>query len=74
MTPMQKKSKKTKEDILIKKIKKLYANYGINTDDMDEEELFRICDQYISKNKNIDEDIQKSETYKDKFSDDEIIG
>jgi hypothetical protein len=74
MAPMQKKYKKTKEDILIKKIKKLYANYGINTDDMDEEELFRICDQYISKNKNIDEDIQKSETYKDKFSDDEIIG
>jgi hypothetical protein len=73
MNPNRKKNKNSKEDILIKKIKKLYTNYGINTDDMDEEEFKRICDQYLSKKKNIDQDIKNSESVKNKFLDD-IIG
>lgn len=65
-----------KEQLGIKKIKKMYQNYGINTSDMDEEELLRLYKDYTSssKDKDLDADLKKSERYSNVFGEDEIIG
>ena len=67
------KKKATKYDSEIKKLKKLYENYGINTSDMSEEEFERLYNQYVSSGKNINKDLKDSEQYS-KAYDDDIIG
>lgn len=74
MSLAAKKKKNSKFDSDIKKIKKLYENYGINTDEMDEEELERLFHQYKSSKQNLDQDLKNSEKFSSTFEDDDIIG
>lgn len=66
---MKKKETKDKDDF-IKKIEKLYQNYGIDTSNMDEDEFERLRSSYQSRGKNIDLDLEKSEKYKNQFEND----
>jgi hypothetical protein len=65
--------KPTKHDAEIKKLKRMYENYGINTSDMSEEEFERLHKKYKNSGKNLDEDLKASEKYY-KVYDDDIIG
>ena len=56
-----------------RKIKKMYANYGIDPEEMDEEALERICEFYLKNKTNLDKDYTKSEEHADKFGEDDII-
>lgn len=71
---MKKKKKVTKYDLEIRKIKKIYQNYGINTDDMSEEELDRLYHDYRKGKSNLESDIKDSEKYSSTFTEDDIIG
>lgn len=62
-----------KYEASIKKIKKMYENYGINTGDMSEDELDRLYQQYLSSDKNLDNDLKESEKFSNIF-DEDIIG
>ena len=63
--------KDTKEkDPLIKKIERLYHNYGLDTTNMADEEFERILKLYKKKGKDIDGDLRASEQYKDRFAND----
>lgn len=64
-----KKETKSKDDF-IKKIEKLYQNYGIDTSNMDEDEFERLRSSYKTPGKNIDVDLENSEKYKNQFEDD----
>lgn len=66
---MKKKENKNKDEF-IKKIEKLYQNYGIDTSNMDEDEFERLRASYQVHGKNIDNDLEKSEKYKNQFEDD----
>lgn len=66
---MSKKGQKEKDD-LTRKIERLYQNYGIDTSNMEEDELDRLKSSYKKKAKSIDEDLKKSEIHKDKYTDD----
>ena len=55
------------------KIKKLYNNYGINTENMEEEEISRLIDYYEGNKNNLEKDFSKSLTNKESFSEDELI-
>jgi hypothetical protein len=59
------KSKKSNpEDAIIKKIKQLYSNYGIDISDMSDDEFSRIKDQYLEKKVGaLDDDLKASEKY-----------
>lgn len=63
-----KKKKNFEKDEIIRKLEKMYQNYGIDTSNMDEEEWERLKKQY--QKKDLDSDLKKSEEYKDKFLDD----
>lgn len=65
--------KKKEKDSFLKKLEKLYHNYGIDISDIDEDELERLKKSYLSPGKNIDNDIKESEVYKEKFSEEEMI-
>lgn len=72
--PNHPKKKTTKIDPDIKKIKKLYENYGINTTDMSEEEFERLVQQYRAQGKSLEKDLKESEKYSSIFGDEDIIG
>lgn len=55
------------------KIKKLYNNYGINTENMEEDEISRLIDYYEGNKDNLEKDFSKSLTNKESFSEDELI-
>lgn len=57
---------------IYEKIERLYENYGIDTAAMDEEEFDRLILDYIKKPGKLDEDLEKSEKHKNKFSEDII--
>lgn len=63
-------SKKKEKDALTKKIEKLFQNYGLDTTNMSDDEFERLKRFYKKNRKNIEQDLQTSEQYKDKFSDD----
>lgn len=69
MTPPKKKRGNTH---IQDKIERLYTNYGIDTSTMGEEEFDRLVEEYSRKPENLEADLQKSEEYKDKFSEDLI--
>lgn len=66
---MKKKESKNKDEF-IRKIERLYQNYGIDTSNMDEDEFERLRSSYQARGKNIDHDLEKSEKYKNQFEDD----
>lgn len=68
-----KQKRSPKYEATLKKIKRLYENYGIDTSDMAEDELDRLFEQYQSPEKNLDEDLKNSEKFSSMFEDD-IIG
>lgn len=68
------KSKGPKYEAMVKKIKKMYENYGLNTSDMPEDEWDRLYKAYSSPKKNIDQDLKESEKVANMFGDDDIIG
>jgi 3-dehydroquinate synthetase len=55
------------------KIKKLYNNYGMDTENMEEDEISRLIDYYENNKNNLEKDISKSLTNKETFSEDELI-
>lgn len=62
--------KRKDKDKLIEKIKELYQNYGIDTSDMDDDELARLKDLYKKKGKDIDLDLENSKKFRERFADD----
>lgn len=68
---MKKKTKSTSDkDDFLKKIERLYQNYGMDTSSMDEEEFIRLKSLYQKRGQDIDQDLASSEKYKDRFADD----
>jgi len=65
--------KKNKEEKFLDKIKKLYQNYGIDILVMEEEELRRVLEFYKSNVKKLYEDLKKSSSHANSFSDVDII-
>ncbi len=68
---MAKKEKSTTR--ILDKIKKMYLNYGIDIDIMDDDELERVSDFYIANKSKLEEDYIKSLELKGKFSEEELI-
>lgn len=60
-----------KSDTLIKKILRMYKNYGLDISDMSEEEFIRVRREY-EKKCSIDKDLKESEKFADKFTEDII--
>jgi len=67
------KKKETPPNKIWEKIKKLYNNYGIDTENMEEDEVSRLIDYYENNKNNLEKDISKSLTNKESFSEDELI-
>jgi hypothetical protein len=67
------KKKETPPNKTWEKIKKLYNNYGIDTENMEEDEVSRLIDYYENNKNNLEKDILKSLTNKESFSEDELI-
>jgi hypothetical protein len=65
--------KKNKEEKFLDKIKKLYQNYGIDILVMEEEEFRRVLEFYKSNVKKLYEDLKKSSSHANSFSDVDII-
>lgn len=72
MQQPQKKDPRYESDI--KKIKKIYENYGIDTSDMSEEELDRIYHEYKRNGRSIEGDVKESDKYSSILNEDDIIG
>ena len=56
-----------------KKVKEIYKNYGINTSEMTDEEVQRLCEYYLTNKQALKEDLEKSLIYKGKYSDEDLI-
>lgn len=65
--------KKNKEEKFLDRIKKIYQNYGIDILVMEEEEFKRILEFYKSNAKKLAEDLKKSNSHANSFSDVDII-
>lgn len=69
---MSKKDNKPHTKI-IEKIKKIYTNFGINIDSMEEEEMARVVEHYTKNKQNLEEDYIKSLDLKGKFGEEDLI-
>jgi len=58
---------------IIEKIKKIYTNFGINIDSMEEEEMARVSEHYTKNKQNLEEDYIKSLDLKGKFKEEDLI-
>ncbi len=56
-----------------KKIREIYKNYGINTSEMSDEEIQRLCEYYLTNKDALKEDLKKSLIYKGKYPEEELI-
>ena len=65
--------KKNKEEKFLDKIKRLYQNYGIDILVMEEEEFKRVLEFYKSNTEKLAEDLKKSSSHANSFSDVDII-
>ena len=65
--------KKNKEEKFLEKIKRLYQNYGIDILVMEEEEFKRVLEFYKSNTEKLTEDLKKSISHANSFSDVDII-
>jgi hypothetical protein len=68
---MAKKEKATTR--ILDKIKKMYLNYGIDIEIMDDDEIERVSDFYVANKSKLEEDYIKSLELKGKFSEEELI-
>jgi hypothetical protein len=67
---MFKKGRKEETDPVIKKLIKMYGNYGMDISNMSEDEFERLKNLYLHPSKNLDSDLKESEKHKDRFVDD----
>jgi hypothetical protein len=65
--------KKISEEKILDKVKKIYQNYGIDILVMEEEELKRVVEFYKSNIEKLVEDLKKSNSHANSFSDVDII-
>jgi ClpP class serine protease len=65
--------KKNKEEKILDRIKRLYQNYGIDILVMEEEEFKRVLEFYKSNTEKLAEDLKKSSSHANSFSDVDII-
>lgn len=65
--------KKISEEKILDKVKKIYQNYGIDILVMEEEELKRVVEFYKSNIEKLAEDLKKSNSHANSFSDVDII-
>jgi hypothetical protein len=65
--PFLREEKPSKLSLLIKKIKKLYNNLGIDTEDIEEDEFVKIAQEYEASGQKIDKDLKESEKHQGKF-------
>jgi len=61
-----------KADPFLKKLIRLYKNYGLDISNMSEEEVERIRDRYDRTESSLDIDLKKSEKYSNKYAEDII--
>lgn len=64
------KQKTKDKDAFLKKLEKMYHNYGIDTSNMAEDEFDRLRELYSQKGKSIDDDLLASEKYIERFEGD----
>lgn len=69
---MSKKKEKPSPRVL-EKIKKMYANYGISIDFMEDGELEKVAEYYLINRDKLDDDYLKSLELKGKFSEEDLI-
>ena len=65
--------KKISEEKILEKVKKLYQNSGIDILVMEDEELKRVVEFYKSNVGKLAEDLKKSSSHANSFSDVDII-
>jgi hypothetical protein len=65
--------KKISEEKILERIKKLYQNYGIDILVMEDDEFKRIVEFYKSNTEKLAEDLKKSSSHANSFSDVDII-
>lgn len=69
----EKKEEKKIDENLLKKIHKIYENYGIDPEGLDEGDISIVYDFYSKNPKKLSEDFAKSKRLPVKFNEDEII-
>lgn len=57
-------------DPIVKKIIKIYENYGMDISNMSEEEFERLRSKYVGNKAQLNQDVKNSEKYRGKFTDD----
>ncbi len=62
----------TELDRMIAKLRQMYENWGIDTTDMEEDELQRVLRPYISGERSLEKDLKASAVHAKKFKDDII--
>jgi len=67
---MRRYKPRAEKDSISKKLEKMYQNYGINTSDMSDDEFDRIKESYLKEGKDLDDDLKKSEQFKERFEND----
>ena len=56
-----------------RKVDKIYANYGIDSNGMDEGDLSTVYKYYLDKKEQLDKDYEESKRYAGRFDEDDII-
>ena len=64
-----KAKKNEKKDEIRLRVESIYRNYGIDPDDMEEEEIARVTNYYINGKADLDSDYIKSLKHKEKVDD-----
>ncbi len=58
---------------VLDKIKKIYANYGIDVEMMDDDELLRVARYYSDQKNELESDLSDSLNLSEKFSEEDLI-
>jgi len=58
---------------ILEKIKKIYANYGIDFEFMDDEEILRVAKYYSEQRNELESDLAESACLEDKFLEEDLI-
>ena len=65
--------KEAYSDVLVKKVNKMYENYGIDPIGLDEGDIHRVYEFYSKNPEKLDADFKKSKNLKIKFGEEDII-
>jgi hypothetical protein len=58
---------------VLDKIKKMYTNYGIDVELMDDDELLRVAKYYSELKNELESDLSESSNLSEKFSEEDLI-